>query len=294
MQAGRDGGTPATGQGGSRDAGTGADLAAAGGVAGAGGGTAAGGRGGTGGMTSAGGAGGATAAGGAGGAGGLPRFSFFMTSLESLIKLSGSQDGFGGDLRYNQADGLTGADKICHDIAEISMPGSGAKGWRAFLSTTTVDAESRIGNGPWYDRRGRLVSMNKTNLLQSRPVDADPAIKEDLPNEFGVPNRRPDPTKPQEDNHHALTGSSALGKLYGPKATCLDWTSKSRDNVMTGRPRIGFSWSISNRVHWISGQDEGGCGAGVNVGPSGGSNPANPIVGSGGGYGGFYCFALVP
>jgi hypothetical protein len=47
-------------------------------------------------------------------------------------------------------------------------------------------------------------------------------------------------------------------------------------------------------VNWISGQDEGGCGAGVNLIQTGGSDPNNPIVGSGGGYGGIYCFADVP
>lgn len=231
---------------------------------------------------------------------GLARFSFFVTSLEAMRRLSKSEMGFGGDLRYGQADGLAGADKICTEIAEASMPGSGAKQWRAFLSVTRgpagtpVNAADRIGNGPWYDRRARLVAMTKANLLQPRPVGADPLIMQDLPNEFGIPNRRPDPAMPAVDNHHILTGSSTTGTLYGPMATCLDWTSSSRTNTMTGRPRIGFSWSIQNRIHWISGQDEGGCGAGVLIGDGGGSDPSNPIVGSGGGYGGIYCFALAP
>ena len=44
------------------------------------------------------------------------------------------------------------------------MPGSGAKGWHAFLSapaTATarqVNAIERIGSGPWYDRIGRLFA----------------------------------------------------------------------------------------------------------------------------------------
>lgn len=250
-----------------------------------------------------GGSGGAAPAGGAGGAGGaaaLPRFSFFTTSLEAMRRLSKNQMGFGGDLRYGTADGLTGADKICTEIAESSMPGSSVKQWRAFLSVSRgpdgmpVHAADRIGNGPWYDRLGRVVAMTKANLLQPRPVGADPAIKEDLPNESGTPNHRPDPTMPPVDNHHVLTGSDPMGRLYNAQGTCLDWTSSARDNMMTGRPRIGFSWSIQNRIHWISGQDEGGCGAGINLGDTGGSNPNNPIVGSGGGYGAIYCFALTP
>ena len=42
-----------------------------------------------------------------------------------MRELSGSQDGFGGDLRFGEATGLAGADKICTTIAEQSMPGSG-------------------------------------------------------------------------------------------------------------------------------------------------------------------------
>jgi hypothetical protein len=243
-----------------------------------------------------GGASGATGSGGSGGA--LDKFSFFVTSMNAMLKLApltdGKMQGFGGDLRFGETDGLAGADKICRTIAETSMPGATAKNWRAFLSTSKVNAADRIGSGPWYDRTGRLVAQTLSDLLQDRPNGANAAIKQDLPNETGTPNHRPDPTKPEDDNHHTLTGSTAQGKLYGATATCKDWTTNERNNTNTGRPRIGFSWSIQNRTNWISGQDEGGCGAGVAVGENGGSDPSNPIVGSGGGYGGIYCFALTP
>src|SRR5690242_13734842 len=49
------------------------------------------------------------------------RFSFFVTSYRAMQKLSGSEAGFGGDLRYGEADGLAGADKICREIAESSL-----------------------------------------------------------------------------------------------------------------------------------------------------------------------------
>lgn len=256
---------------------------------------------------------------GGGGSGGDPskldKFSFFATSMKKMIELGGSK-GFGGDLRFGTDSGLEGADKICTTIAESSMPGSGAKEWHAFLSTEhggpndgPIHAKDRIGQGPWYDRVGRLVSMNLTNLLQDRPSDADPAIKTDLPNEEGVPNKRPDPTKPEDDTHHFLTGSNANGEWYGKdlhqnSSTCLDWTTNSRKNIasaegdgaVTGRPQIGFSFIAGNRTNWISGQTEGGCGAGITgVGEvNGGSQESNPIVGSGGGYGGIYCFAMIP
>jgi hypothetical protein len=242
--------------------------------------------------------------GGSGGAGGQPAtelepFSFFMASLEAMQRLSGSDDGFGGDLRYGEADGLAGADKMCTEIAEHSMPGSAAKGWRAFLSVSEgpdgapVHAIERIGSGPWYDRVGRLVAMDVDALQNARPQGADPIILNDLPNEYGVPNHQPDPNQPPVDNHHVLTGSDTSGRLYmgDDRGTCGDWTSTAQSS---GRPRIGFSWIAGNRVHWISGQDEGGCGAGINLEDGGGSDPSNPIVGSGGGYGAIYCFALMP
>jgi hypothetical protein len=90
----------------------------------------------------------------------------------------------------------------------------------------------------------------------------------------------------------------------GISSTCLDWTTKGRKNraesqepgEITGRPQIGFSFIAGNRTNWIDGQTEGGCGAGVTgVGmENGGSQESNPIVGSGGGYGGIYCFAMKP
>jgi hypothetical protein len=216
-----------------------------------------------------------------------------------LQKLSKKETGFGGDLRYGEADGLTGADKICSELAESSMAGAAAKGWRAFLSVAQgpgggpVHAIDRVGDGPWYDRIGRIVAMNKTALLNARPQGADPVIANDLPNEEGVPNQRPDPAQPAVNNHHMLTGSDTSGKLYqnSVMSTCNNWTSAS---TTAGRPRIGFSYPAGNRQHWISGQDEGGCSPGAVLVDKGGSDPNNPIVGSGGGYGGFYCFALKP
>lgn len=226
----------------------------------------------------------------------LAPFSFFVTSYKAMKELSGKTECFGGDLRYGQPTGLEGADKICEEVAERSMPGSAAKGWRAFLSATKgpdgqqVDAITRIGEGPWYDRLGRLVAMTTDDLAQTRPRGADPAIIDDLPNEDGVGNHAPDGT--QIDNHHTLTGSDEEGRLYSATATCKDWTSteKSAD----GRPRIGFSWPAQSRQHWISGQDEGGCLAGIDLDGGGGGDPNIGTVGSGGGYGQIYCFALTP
>jgi hypothetical protein len=266
-----------------------------------------------------------------------------------MRELSRNLNGFGGDLRFGQSDGLSGADEICRQIAEQSMPNNG-ESWRAFLSVTKgpdsqpVHAIDRIGDGPWFDRLGRLVAMSKDDLVQQRPRGADLAIINDLPNEYGIPNHDPE-GRGNEDNHDILTGTNTSGRLFSEdwSSTCHDWTSSVGGD---GRPRCGHSWprlggggdvgggdgggvfppgfdgsfpgldggrppgidggsfpgfdasfppgaggDINN---WMSSLDEAGCAAGVNLIEMGGPNPADPTVGSGGGYGALYCFALSP
>ena len=237
-------------------------------------------------------------------------FSFFMVSYEAIRRESGSDKGFGGDL-----GGIEGADDICRRVAISSSECAESRTWRAFLSTTRQDAIDRIGTGPWHDRLGRLLANNLTELLNERPPNAHPDIINDFPNEFGVPNRNPDGTG-DVDNHQTLTGSGVDGRLYtqgpndgrsgpggfaggstacmdGPwtpeKATCWDWTVS--DPV--GCPRVGHSWPREvSGVHWISVWNEGGCAPGVVLDDF--TPPGGPTVGSFGGYGGFYCFALTP
>jgi hypothetical protein len=245
-----------------------------------------------------------------------------------MQRVSGSPDGFGGDLRHGQADGLSGADKICTEIAEHALPGSGSKGWRAFLSVTKgpngqpVHAIDRLGEGPWYDRVGRVVALNKADLMQGRPTGADAAIINDLPNEDGVPNHAPDGM--QVDNHDILTGTNTLGQVFNMdwKYTCHDWTSAIGAD---GTPRVGHSWPrmggmgrggrgaagggaaggggggssggaaiMNSMANWMSSLNEAGCAPGASLVEMGGPDPDIPTVGSGGGYGGIYCFALKP
>ncbi len=186
----------------------------------------------------------------------LERFSFFVTSQAAMVELSGHEYGFGGDLRYGETGpgaGLRGADKICNEIAERSMPGSSVKQWRAFLSVkadengNTVHAIDRIGEGPWYDRVGRLVANTKADLVTSwhRIPTCDPTIVDDLPNEWGVPNHQPDPNLPPVENHHTLTGSTRFGRLYpdlgiyNPEVVSECYEIQSQD------PEILVDWLVA-------------------------------------------------
>jgi hypothetical protein len=225
------------------------------------------------------------------------KFSFFVTSHDAMRALSGNENGFGGDLRFGETGpgaGLRGADKICSTIAEKSMPGAGAKGWRAFLSAThdgrcdggRVNAIDRVGNGPWYDRLGRLVAVNRAALSELRPGGADAAISDDLPDENGVPNRCA--TGTCLDNHDTLTGFMEPDATLRVLDTCQDWTSSAPD---AGKPMVGHSWASEAIPSWLQAHRNLGCAPGGTLLEV---LPSEPTVGSGGGYGGIYCFALVP
>jgi hypothetical protein len=236
-------------------------------------------------------------------------FSFFLISHAAIKRESGSPAGFGGDF-----GGIEGADDLCLKVALSSSDCAGNKTWRAFLSTTTEDAIDRIGEGPWHDRVGRVVAEQRDDLIADRPTSADPAIIDDLPNELGVPNHNPDGTG-EVDNHQTLTGSGIDGKLYTQsdggggagsgggfgsmtscdggwtpeRATCWNWTSTDPE----GCPRVGHSWPRQGSgINWISVWNENGCAPGATLDDF--TQPDDSSVGSFGGYGGFYCFAITP
>jgi hypothetical protein len=224
-------------------------------------------------------AGSGASAGAAGGSATTAHFSFFVTSLEAVRRESKNQNGFGGNL-----GGLTGADAICTRIAEASLAGSGAKGWKAFLSTSTENAIDRIGKGPWYDRNDKLVANDIAGLVQERPNGMTTVA--DLPNELGVPNRAGTGTG-MDDNHDTITGSNTQGKWDGG-ATCSDWTSATGSDG----PRVGHSWPANSGKNWIQAHTAPGCEPSVALVQTGGGSGNG--IGNGGGYGGFYCFALKP
>ena len=227
-------------------------------------------------------------------------FSFFVASMKALQTLSGKTEGFGGDLTFGQASGLAGADEICRQTAEMGMTGAGNKSWRAFLSATqgpggtAVNAKDRIGPGPWYDRNGRLLAANLTDLFAGARPKGDAMLVNDFTNERGEPNHyvgasgyNPSVTV---DNHDTLTGSDTMGLLRATTMadTCNDWTSTS----VVGKPTCGHSWprSASAGLQWAFDHTVPGCVPGLDK--TLGGTGTGSCVGCSGGYGGFYCFAL--
>jgi hypothetical protein len=159
------------------------------------------------------------------------------------VELSGNQEGFGGDLRFGETGpgaGLRGADKLCAAIAERSMPGAGASSGapssaRPTTARRPVNAIDRVGNGPWYDRLGRLFANSPRRAHQHAPPGATPRSN-DFPNEDGVPNHRPTPRGPGRQPRHAHR-LQREGQLYSMTATCLDWTSAAAPRHRGQAPR---------------------------------------------------------
>jgi len=151
--------------------------------------------------------------GGRGGDAPTPRFSFFVTSVGS-----GSD---GGNL-----GGLAGADQLCLDLA--TAVGAGDRTWRAYLSTSSVDARDRIGSGPWYNQRLQEIAPDVESLHR----DQIPRLlwnTEDDPDEAGLVIDENGDLVPLSE-HDIITGSESDGTVFEGR-TCLDWTSDSEDEV---------------------------------------------------------------
>ncbi len=201
---------------------------------------------------------------------GAASMSFFVTSKGM---------GKGGNL-----GGLAGADAYCKTLATAVSAAMGAKNWKAYLSTSTVNANSRIGTGPWYNAKGVIIANSLQQLHGEQGVAGllnatwpiGPAAFDVIVDETGGKHDQP--------VHDMLTGSKVDGTVDGDNH-CMDWTSttgmaanghSNRDGG--GRPP---SWNAAHTV---------GCGPELD----GGGNLINRVAGtvtSGGGRGSFYCFA---
>ena len=193
--------------------------------------------------------------------------------------------GNGGNL-----GGLAGADAHCQKLA--SAVGAGQRTWRAYLSTQArpgqpaVNARDRIGNGPWYHSKERVVDYLNRRL--SRPlvksqIHGDTLLEaqrgSNMSKEFALTEKGdivngigdPLPTR-----HDILTGSQPDGRAFsdGADRTCNNWTSNVEGSAQVGHSdRVGHG-----NQSWNSSHATTGC------------SQRNLV--SSGGVGLFYCFAV--
>lgn len=144
--------------------------------------------------------------------------SFFVTSTGSGAN--------GGNL-----GGLAGADAKCQQLAQAV--GAGAKTWRAYLSITGTNARDRIGAGPWFNQKGKMIAANVTALHAADLPTAD------ILDENGavIPAAQ----------HDLLTGSNAQGMAQA-NASCNGWTSnQGNQNGQVGHTDSSTSANANDR-----------------------------------------------
>jgi hypothetical protein len=180
--------------------------------------------------------------------------SFFVTS---------ASPGDGANL-----GGLDGADAHCQTLADAA--GASGKTWHAYLSTSSVNARDRIGDGPWHNAKGELIA----NTVDELHSDANMLTKQTALTETGATiNGRGD----TPNQHDILTGSNADGTVAAGM-TCEDWISNaSTSKAFVGHhDRIGLKDDAPSKS-WNASHPSRGCSA--------------EDLPKSGGAGLFYCFA---
>src|SRR2546428_383261 len=188
--------------------------------------------------------------------------SFFITSAGS---------GKGADL-----GGLSGADRQCQLLAQAA--GSGAKTWRAYLSTQgpgAVNARDRIGGGPWQNAKGVVIAKDVAELHGKNNISKQTALTE----KGEMVNGRGD----TPNMHDILTGAQPDGTAFAADEdrTCGNWTKSGQRAAMVGHhDRQGLRDDHASKS-WNSSHPSRG--------PDGGCSQND--LKSTGGNGLFYCFA---
>jgi len=188
-----------------------------------------------------------------------PNMSFFVTSANPK----------GGNL-----GGLAGADAMCQSLAQAV--GAGTKTWRAYLSTSTVDAKSRIGNGPWRNFKGEQIAASVADLHSANnKISADTALTEKGTKPVYLAGNPPAAPAGQQLQHDMLTGTKEDGTKDAD--TCKDWTSgdASAKAMLGHADRLGRNAGVNS---WNAIHASQGCGM-EQLTPTGST-------------GLFYCFAI--
>ncbi|HVS22785.1 MAG TPA: DUF1554 domain-containing protein [Gammaproteobacteria bacterium] len=170
--------------------------------------------------------------------------SFFVTSSNPK----------GGNL-----GGLAGADVVCQSLAQAA--GAGAKTWHAYLSTSTVDAKTRIGKGPWYNFKGDLIAQNVADLHtpDKNKISGKASLTEKgtTPNYLST-NDKGEVQRPTGDlQHDILTGTNEDGTKNAD--TCKDWTvgDDSAKAMLGHADRLGRNAGLNS---WNAIHPSQGCG----------------------------------
>src|SRR5499427_9473223 len=112
-------------------------------------------------------------------------------------------------------------------IAQAPAAGAGGKTWHAYLSTSTVDAKTRIGNGPRSNFKGERIAANVADLHSpNNKISAATSLTEKGTTPNYLAGNPPAPVA-QPLQHDIMTGTNEDG-TKNPD-TCRDWTVGNAD-----------------------------------------------------------------
>ena len=198
------------------------------------------------------------------------------TTMTFFVTSRGHQSGgnFGG---------LDGADAFCQELA--TAVGCGDHNWHAYLSTDGaggVNARDRIGTGPWVNQVGITVAESVEQLhangISNGPNNADANRPQHIIDENGaeVP-----PGGGGNGLHDIATGTQADGTVQ-EGFTCNNWTQEANTQAWMGHSDV----ANAQRPGWNDAtHSSNSCIARTD-------NNRGDSIGSGGGDGRIYCFAI--
>jgi hypothetical protein len=138
--------------------------------------------------------------------------------------------------------GIAGADQKCQTLA--TGKGLGGKTWKAYLSVQGTNAKDRIGAGPWYNQKNKMVAADVAALHANNFNLAEA----DILDENGV-------AVPQAERG-ILTGSNRNGTANGNR--CNNWTSNAGvEDAEFGRSDSSATNNTNDR--WNGGGTTNGC-----------------------------------
>ncbi|UQA55965.1 hypothetical protein [Polyangium aurulentum] len=148
--------------------------------------------------------------GGAGGAGGGPSGPGQRVFVSSKA--------YPADFMKNETDSLeVVGERMCTELATAAGVGGGP--WRAWLSSTTVNARDVVtGPGPFYDMAGKMVFADRFDLLGG--------ARGPLLTETGVP--LPNKVGDLLVYNYMFTGTKTNGAYGAEIGSCADWTDADK------------------------------------------------------------------
>jgi hypothetical protein len=142
--------------------------------------------------------------------------------------------------------GLAMADAKCQRLGTAA---GSTKTWKAYLSTSTENARTRIGNGPWYNFKGVLIASDLEQLHEESGKKNMINQDNGLTDKGLIVSGKDVRLAGEANQHDILTGSLANGMVAG-EFHCNNWTSTTGMKQVGHLDRTGTNPDPIKNVSW--------------------------------------------